>query len=173
MNHPPSHRPHQLAGITTAAGLAAAAALTLLGAPPAAAAAAADTAPPQLGRVTFSRAAVNVSGLNVVPVTVSVRLSDPSGISEIPQAMTPSPHLTLGPVPGSRSQLHPVLTRTSGSSTDGVWSATVGVPSTWNGVVRVTSVGATDGAGNVLYADRTGTRTPALRVRGTHRPADR
>ncbi|MCA2216572.1 hypothetical protein [Jidongwangia harbinensis] len=130
-----------------------------------------DTSPPQLRDLRFSRSAAQVRGLAVVPVTVSVRLTDVSGISEIPSAMTPSPHLTLGPVPGWRQEVRPVLTRTSGTARDGVWSATVQVPSTWHGTVRVTSVGAEDEAGNVLADALTPARSPALRVTGTHRPA--
>jgi hypothetical protein len=52
-----------------------------------------------------------------------------------------------------------------------VWSATVNVPSTWNGTVRITTVNVADRAGNVLNQELTGARAPALRVRGTHRPA--
>jgi hypothetical protein len=104
-------------------------------------------------------------------MTVSVRLTDASGVREIPYAMTPSPQVTLGPVPGWQKQLRPVLTRTSGTVHDGVWTATVQVPSTWHGTVRVTSVGAEDEAGNVLADELTPARSPALRVTGTHRPA--
>ncbi|MEJ3745804.1 hypothetical protein WEI85_21240 [Actinomycetes bacterium KLBMP 9797] len=104
-------------------------------------------------------------------MTVSVHLTDVSGVEEIPAAMTTSPHLTLSPVPGFQSRLRPALTRTSGTVRDGVWSATVNVPSTWNGTVRVGSVGAVDRVGNVLADEVTGARAPALRVIGTHRPA--
>ena len=134
-------------------------------------AAASDTSPPRIRAVWFSRRSVAVSGLAVVPVTVSVRVTDPSGVAEIPHSFSASPQLTLGPVPGFRSRLQPVLARTSGTVTDGIWSATVNVPSTWNGTVRVTSVGAADRLGNVRRDELTGARAPALRVRGTHRPA--
>jgi hypothetical protein len=135
------------------------------------AATATDTAPPQVEDVWFSRRSVAVSGLAVVPVTVSVHLTDVSGVEEIPFRPDGSPRLTLGPVPGPWSQLAPVLARTSGTATDGIWTATVNVPSTWNGTVRVTSVGAVDRVGNVLYREFTDARPPALRVTGTHRPA--
>jgi hypothetical protein len=95
---------------------------------------------------------------------VSVRLTDPSGVRGDPQ-------LALGPVPGHQGKLRPVLTRTAGTARDGTWSATVHVPSTWNGVVRIVSVGATDRAGNTATTALSGRRSPALRVRGTHRPA--
>jgi hypothetical protein len=138
---------------------------------PSDAATSADTTPPRVEGLWFSRASVRVSGLDVVPVTVSVRLTDASGVREVPYAMTPSPVLALSPVPGFRSRVRPVLSRTSGTVTDGVWSATVHVPSTWNGTVRIASVGAEDQAGNVLNRELRGARSPALRVTGTHRPA--
>jgi hypothetical protein len=131
----------------------------------------ADKSPPQVRDVRFSRASVKVRGLAVVPVRVSLRLTDPSGIQDNPHDMNPSPQLTIGAVPGHQSKLRPVLTRTSGTATDGTWSATVNVPSTWNGTVRIVSVGAMDTAGNELSATLSGARSPKLRVRGTHRPA--
>jgi hypothetical protein len=130
-----------------------------------------DTSPPRIRAVWFSRRSVAVSGLAVVPVTVSVRVTDPSGVAENPHGFDASPQVTLGPVPGFHSQLRPTLARTSGTVTDGIWSATINVPSTWNGTVRVTSVGAADRVGNVRRDELTGARAPALRVRGTHRPA--
>jgi hypothetical protein len=130
-----------------------------------------DRSPPQLRDIRFSRNSVKVRGLAVVPVTVSVHLTDESGVAEIPHAMTVSPQITLSPVPGWQALLRPVLTRTSGTVRDGVWTATVDVPSTWNGTVRATSVGAVDRLGNVLADELTGAQSPALRVLGTHRPA--
>ena len=140
-------------------------------APSAPATATGDTAPPRIRDVRFSRSSVRVAGLAVVPVTVSVRLTDKTGVREIPYAMTPSPEVTLSPVPGFQAKLRPVLTRTSGTVRDGVWSATVHVPSTWHGTVRVASIGAVDEVGNVLAEDLTEAESPALRVIGTHRPA--
>ncbi len=131
----------------------------------------ADKSPPQVRDVKFSRASVAVRGLAVVPVRVSMRVTDPSGVLDNPHDMNPSPHLVLGAVPGFQSKLRPVLTRTSGTATDGTWSATVNVPSTWNGTVRIVSVGAMDQAGNELSTTLSGARSPKLRVRGTHRPA--
>ena len=169
------------AGITVAVAVAGAiaAAITVAGPPPATAGSAAvrgaatpsDTSPPRLRDIRFSRTSVKVRGLAVVPVTVSVHLTDPSGVDEIPYAMTPSPQVTLGPVPGWQRVLRPVLTRTAGTARDGIWSATVNVPSTWNGAVRVTAVGAVDRLGNVLADELTKAESPALRVIGTHRPA--
>ncbi|HWG98697.1 MAG TPA: hypothetical protein VNV66_05085 [Pilimelia sp.] len=163
--------------VTVAAALAAVLAAT--GALPGAAApsaahdraAAADTAPPQVEDLWFSRDSVRVSGLAVVAVTVSVHLIDASGVKETTSGMDPSPQLTLSPVPGFRSRLSPSLTRTSGTVRDGVWSATVNVPSTWHGTVRISSVYAIDLAGNRLFHTPSGTRSHALRVTGTHRPA--
>ena len=131
----------------------------------------ADKSPPQVRDVKFSRASVAVRGLAVVPVRVSMRVTDPSGVRDNPHDMNPSPQLVLGPVPGHQSKLRPVLTRTSGTATDGTWSATVNVPSTWNGTVRIISVGATDKAGNELSTALSGARSPKLRIRGTHQPA--
>jgi hypothetical protein len=123
----------------------------------------ADKSPPQVREVKFSRASVAVRGLALVPVRVSLRLTDASGVVERPQ-------LTLSPVAGFQSRLHPVLSRTAGTATDGTWSATVNVPSTWNGTVRIVSAGAVDQAGNEVFTALTGTASPKLRVRGTHRP---
>jgi len=130
-----------------------------------------DTSPPRIAAVWFSRRTVAVAGLAVVPVTVSVRVTDPSGVAENPHSFDASPQVRLGPVPGFQSQLRPTLARTSGTVTDGIWSATINVPSTWNGTVRVMSVGAADVLGNVRRDELTVARAPALRVRGTHRPA--
>jgi hypothetical protein len=165
-----------LTHLTVAAALAGA--LVVTGSPPVQAGASADRAalvsadksPPQVRDVKFSRASVAVRGLAVVPVRVSMRLTDPSGILDNPHDMNPSPQLTIGPVPGHQAKLRPVLTRTSGTATDGIWSAIVNVPSTWNGTVRISAVGATDQAGNELVRTLSGSRSPALRVRGTHRP---
>jgi hypothetical protein len=142
------------------------------GSPPSAnEATAADTSPPRVRGIWFSRNSVAVSGLAVVPVTLSVRLTDPSGVSDRPVGLDATPQLTVAPVPGFAARLNPVLARTSGTVTDGVWSATIHVPSTWNGIVRVTSVGAVDLVGNELRAALSGVESPALRVVGTHRPA--
>jgi hypothetical protein len=131
----------------------------------------ADTTAPRLERVWFSRASVRVSGLNLVPVTVSVHITDASGITEFPRGEPASPRVVLSPLPGFRSRVRPLMIRTSGTVTDGVWSATLQVPSTWNGTVRVTEVGAEDIAGNVLTRELTGRQAATLRVIGTHRPA--
>ncbi|MET0520746.1 MAG: hypothetical protein ABW156_02045 [Jiangellaceae bacterium] len=137
---------------------------------PAGAAVPDDTTPPQVQGVSFSRESVAVSGLSLIPVRVSVRLTDPSGVVPARPGLHPAPGLTLGPVPGFQSLLRPALTRTSGTATDGVWSATVNVPSTWHGSVRVTSIDAVDAAGNVRSGALTGAPSPVLRVNGTHRP---
>ncbi|GAA3927853.1 hypothetical protein [Actinoplanes auranticolor] len=131
----------------------------------------ADKSPPQVRDVRFSRSSVAVRGLALVPVRVSLRLTDASGVLDNPHDMSPSPQLTIGSVPGFQSKLRPVLTRTSGTATNGTWTATVNVPSTWNGTVRIVSVGATDTAGNTFTTALSGARSPKLRVRGTHRPA--
>jgi hypothetical protein len=165
------HRSSEHRRRVAAVGFAGALTSVLVAGPlPAGAAVPADTTPPQIQDVSFSRESVAVSGLRLVPVRVSVRLTDPSGV--VPASPGPhlTPGLTLGPVPGFRSLLRPTLTRTSGTATDGVWSATVNVPSTWHGSVRVTSVDAVDAAGNVRSGALTGSPSPVLRVTGTHRP---
>ena len=137
---------------------------------PAGAAEPADTTPPHIQDISFSRESVAVAGLGLVPVRVSVRLTDPSGVVPARPGLHPTPGLTLGPVPGFQSVLRPALTRTSGTATDGVWSATIHVPSTWPSRVRVTSVDAVDAAGNARTGALTGITSPVLRVHGTHRP---
>lgn len=127
-----------------------------------------DTSPPRLVSVSFSRTSVAVSGLTLVPVRIQLRLTDTSGVAENATGMGPSPQITLGPVPGFQERLHPRLALTSGTARDGVWGATVNVPSTWDGVVRITSVDAVDTAGNELSVRPA---DAALRVIGTHRPA--
>lgn len=152
------HPPRRTAALATVI-----AAAVVLPATAGAAAPAADTSPPRIEEIRFSPPSVWTAGLTLVGVSVSVRLTDASGVQAAPQ-------LTLGPVPGPWSRLLPSLTRTSGTATDGVWSATVNVPSTWYGTVRATSVRAVDVAGNELAADAL-TGGPELRVTGVHRPA--
>jgi hypothetical protein len=130
-----------------------------------------DTTPPRIERIRFSPGSVVVTGLALVPVRVSVRLTDASGVADRPNGLDATPRLTIEPVAGFQARLNPVLARTSGTVTDGVWSAVVNVPSTWNGIVRVTSVGAEDVAGNQINEELSGARAPALRVTGLHRPA--
>lgn len=192
MRHPRPTREHPIPRIAAGlcAGLAVTASLLGVGSPaaadratpahqPAAAApfaaaarvTAVDTQPPRVHSVSFSRTRVKVSGLRVVPVRVAVHLSDPSGVQEVGGGLDTLPRMILGPTPGFRSRTYPALERTSGTARNGVWSATVHVPSTWNGTVRVMSVSVADRAGNVLPHWSPGAKGPKLRVTGTHRPA--
>ena len=150
-----------LSGALVATGVAPARAGTPVPGP---AVVSADTSPPRISQVRFSRASVAVRGLALVPVRVSMRVTDASGVAQ-------RPHLTLSPVAGFQSRLRPVLSRTAGTAADGTWSATVNMPSTWNGTVRIVSAGAVDPVGNEVSRPLTGAASPKLRVRGTHRPA--
>lgn len=185
MQDPRPRRSHPLIRTTIAVGLAgvlAAGAALAGGVRPAAAhqatppvaletVRARDTTPPKVHYVRFSRSSVRVSGLAVVPVRLSIRLSDPSGIQDVNQGLDNYLRVVVGPAPGFRSRVYPVLKRTWGTARNGIWSAVVHVPSTWNGTVRVTEVSVSDRAGNRLEGWRPSGKGAQLRVRGTHRPA--
>jgi hypothetical protein len=144
----------------------------LLAAPPALAAA--DDAAPVLAGITFSTDAVSVSGVDLVPVTVSVRLTDETGVevrSENADASTPAIQLE-SPAAGQTRTQYAELTLASGTAQDGVWGATIQVPSTWNGHWEASRVIAVDLVGNKLDADPRQTGLGAtLDVTGTHQPA--
>ncbi|MEU4566451.1 hypothetical protein [Micromonospora sp. NPDC023956] len=160
--------------LTTGGALAAAvpAAPAGLAAPPPAAVA--DTAPPVLGDVTVTPDAVAVSGLDLVPVTVAVRLTDESGVIEIGDGIgATSPFVILERVSGGTKYTDGAELRlTSGTAQDGVWSATIQVPSTWSGRWAVSRVRAVDGQGRELDVDPRGSGPAAeFTVKGTHVPA--
>src|SRR5687767_1356037 len=125
----------------------------LLAVPPAPAAA--DDAAPVVTGITFSTDAVSVEGVDLVPVTVSVGLTDVDGVAESVQDGFPiGPAVRLERQPaGQTREEHVVLTLTSGTAQDGVWSAVIQVPSTWNGHWEVSRVIAGDQVGNGLDAD--------------------
>lgn len=144
----------------------------LLASPPAVAAA--DTTAPTLEGITLSTNAVSVSGVDLVPVTVAVRLADDTGVVVGGQAEDAQlPNVLLEGEFDGRPRSEPVeLAHTSGTPQDGVWSATVQVPSTWDGHWEISRVQAMDDAGNQLRVDpRTVGITAALDVTGTHQPA--
>jgi hypothetical protein len=142
-------------------------------APPPALAAADETAP-VLTEVALSSDAVSVAGVDLVPVTVSVRLTDETGVEpagEMDGTNTPAISLQRRAADGGGSE-YVELALTSGTPQDGVWSAVVQVPSTWDGQWETSGVTASDGAGNRLDTDpRTAGLGATLHVTGTHQPA--
>lgn len=136
--------------------------------------AAADTAPPVLKDVTFSSDAVSVSGVNLVPVTVSVRLTDESGVVVSYQNYGEKfPYVVLVKETDGKTSTQAVeLALTDGTAQDGVWGATVQVPSTWDGRWEVSKVIADDAQRNRLDVDpRSSGITATLDVDGSHQPA--
>lgn len=144
---------------------------TVVAAP--AAVAAADTAPPVLEGITVSPDAVSVAGLDLVPVTVTAHLTDETGVevaSEIGGGNMP--FVALKRVAGGDpSTQFAELSLTSGTPQDGRWSATIRVPSTWDGQWEVSQVVAVDPAFNKLDVDPPETPDNTLDVTGTHLPA--
>jgi len=144
----------------------------LLAAPPALAAA--DEDAPVVTEVAFSTDAVSVAGVDLVPVTVSVRLTDETGVevlSEVGDANTPGVQLERRAAGQTRTE-YAELTLASGTARDGVWSAVIQVPSTWNGHWEASRVVAWDQVRNKLDADpRTAGLDATLDVTGTHQPA--
>jgi hypothetical protein len=141
---------------------------------PAQPALAADTAAPELVGVSLSRASVAVSGLRLVPVTLRVHLTDESGIEPVSsEPFVTTPVAALERISGGEPRHAGVeLTLESGTIRDGVWSAVIQVPSTWNGVWAVTYVTAWDVANNHVELDpRAVDMERRLRIRGTHQPA--
>jgi hypothetical protein len=158
--------------VRTTAVLAVAAGVAVFA--PAQPALAADTAAPELVGVSLSRTRLAVSGLGLVPVTLRVHLTDESGVEPVssePSVTTPLASLERisgGEPRGASAE----LTLESGTIRDGVWSAVIQVPSTWNGVWAVTRVTAWDVAFNHFEVDpRAAGMERRLRVRGTHQPA--
>jgi hypothetical protein len=148
-----------------AMSLALAAGAVLLGGAPASAAA--DTAPPTVDTVTVSPDDVSVSGLDTVPVTFSVHLTDQTGVEPtftMEQMRSPWIELKKG-----TTGFAVEVSLSSGTVQDGVWSATQRVPSTWNGTWQVDKVVAYDSVGN--RADVAPASPVALTVHGSHIPA--
>ncbi|MFI5832607.1 hypothetical protein ACIA5A_02895 [Micromonospora sp. NPDC051300] len=141
----------------------------VVGAP--AASAAADQAPPVLVGITVSPDAVSVSGVDLVPVTVSAHLTDETGVERSGEMDGSNlPAVTLQRAGGGEDSTQGVeLALTSGTPQDGTWSATVQVPSTWDGEWRVSRLVAVDGASNRL--DVAPSTDSKLTVTGTHKPA--
>jgi hypothetical protein len=136
--------------------------------------AAADEAAPVVTEVALSHDAVSVSGVDLAPVTASVRLTDETGVvvaSEMGDAFTPAILLARDGTDQARPA-YAELALTSGTPQDGVWSATIHVPSTWDGHWEVSRVIARDGLAHELDIDpRTVGLGATLDVTGTHQPA--
>ncbi|MGC4901797.1 hypothetical protein ACLQ2Y_20935 [Micromonospora echinospora] len=121
--------------------------------------------------VTVSPDAVSVAGVDLVPVTVSAHLTDDTGVvpsTEMDGTMVPSVALRLV---GSDRADGAELSLTAGTPQDGTWSATIQVPSTWNGTWEVSRLVAVDAAANRLDVDPPASADTTLVVTGTHRPA--
>jgi len=156
--------------------------LSPLGGGAAAAVRAQDTTPPSLVSISFSPATVTVSGLNTVPVTIRVRLTDDTGVVETKDeagAVEDAPRIDVQGIeveywaPNALEPIYrvPPLKLTSGTAKDGIWSTVVNIPSTYNGVHHATAVEAQDAAGNRLAVDpRTKGIDPTLTVFGHNRP---
>ncbi|OZV79774.1 hypothetical protein CA850_17160 [Micromonospora echinospora] len=134
----------------------------------------ADTAPPVLKGITVTPDRVSVSGVDLVPVTVSVRLTDESGVMHsVDMDGVQLPYVVLTRVPGGPAATQGAeLALTSGTAQDGVWSATIQVPSTWDGRWELSRVVAVDEGSQRLDVDpRNLPLAATLDVTGTHRPA--
>ncbi|NJP30609.1 hypothetical protein [Micromonospora thermarum] len=144
---------------------------TLVAAP--AAVAAADTAPPVLAGITVSPDAVSVAGLDLVPVTVTAYLTDETGVEKASDMGGGNmPFVALKRVAGgTASTQYAELSLTSGTPQDGRWTATIQVPSTWNGQWEISKLVAVDAAFNRLDIDPPETPDNTLDVTGTHLPA--
>jgi hypothetical protein len=141
-----------------------------------------DPPPPTVVDVQLSRTAVSVRGLQGVKVTVSVHLKDPAGVVETgnPEIPAPWPLVGLertsgGATRGAPRSTYLDLDLTSGTAQDGIWTATLLVPSTYEGTWQVSwlvAEGRDGAAGGGLYADpRTLGITRTLTVSATHQPS--
>ncbi|WP_422743587.1 hypothetical protein ACN27B_04275 [Micromonospora sp. WMMD754] len=139
-----------------------------------AASAAADQAPPVLAGITVSPDAVSVSGVDLVPVTVSAHLTDETGVEpsgEMDGSNLPAVTLLRAAGADATASQSAELSLTSGTPQDGVWSATIQVPSTWDGEWEVSRLVAVDSAANRLDVDPPASADTRLAVTGTHKPA--
>lgn len=114
--------------------------------------------------VTLNKTSVAVSGLNTVPVTVTVKGSyDP--------APTQSVNVILERTGGTGQQRTLFSTNLVRNQTTGTWSGPLQVPSTANGTFKVTGVETGPffpGSGSMT--DPTPYAGPSLAVTGTHQP---
>lgn len=138
-----------------------------------AAVAAVDKAPPVLQGITVSPDAVSVAGIDLVPVTVTAHLTDESGVEVVSEVGGGrAPYIALKRVAGGDPATQGAeLSLASGTPQDGMWSATIQVPSTWDGQWEVSQLVALDSAFNRLDVDPPDTPATKLDVTGTHMPA--
>lgn len=132
----------------------------------------ATAAEPELtvSSVSLSRSAVTVSGVNTVRVDVQVT-------AHVPLAATTETRLAVyldrqGAGGSINDLVAKDLVRTAGTGADGVWSGPLWVPSTANGLFKVTAAslwyGDPGAQGMVVPTPYDG---PALQVTGVHQPA--
>jgi hypothetical protein len=150
------------------------ASLLLIPAAPAVAAPADDGNAPVLTSIALSPTSVTVSGMQTVLVTVTVHLTDQTGVYAGTSGGDAG--LILG-TPGvyfAGVGEWAFLELASGTPQDGVWTGPVAVTSKWSGTVRPSLVAAEDENGHRLSVDPgTVVSTPAISVRSSHRPAVR
>jgi hypothetical protein len=131
-----------------------------------------DTSPPVLHSISYSQSDVTVSGLQTVNVTVSVHLTDDSGVTEFTDMDGQwYPHVYF--VDSGVSNTTVNLRRATGTPQDGVWTGVAVVTSAWkNGAVQPSRLAASDiGEANRLVVDpRTLPDTPAITVHPSHHP---
>ena len=127
----------RVASTAVAAGATLSMAVTgLVGLAPATPASASSSA--TVTSVTMSRSSVAVDGLNLVPVTFTVHINDPGGMTKtaIKGVTWWYPRLVLQKVSGNGwvPWLAVSLEKSSGTATDGDWTGKINIPSTANGV---------------------------------------
>jgi hypothetical protein len=161
-----SARPHRRVRIAIATAVVLAA--SVLSAAPVAAA---DTTPPQLVDVQLSTNTVSVSGLNSSMVVASVHLTDDVEVCASCSDMGGGsyPYVVMSRTDGKWDAR--ILTLASGTVTDGTWTTTFPIPSTYDGDWRVSEIGAFDTSLNLLDIDpSTHGMLRTLHVTGTHQP---
>jgi hypothetical protein len=117
--------------------------------------------------VTVNKTSVAVSGLNTVPITVTVKGKYDSGSSE--DAKTPV-NVILERT-GGTGQLRYLFSTNLPRLANGTWSGPIQVPSTANGTFKVTGVMTGPfypGSGSMT--DPTPYAGPSISVTGTHQP---
>lgn len=137
--------------------------LVFAAAPPALAA---DTTPPQIVDLTVIPSTVNLAGVSYTKIVISVHLQDDSGIcadcnvdaddmAAFPGYRTPLVRLdATPPVPGMFYETQfSGMRLTSGTTTDGWWTATRIATGLWNGTRPVIRIAAFDPAGNKTDID--------------------
>lgn len=124
--------------------------------------------------VTLNRSRVAVSGLNTMPVRVTVAASYPtqaqggSDVTSLTAILTRSPKVTWPGLNGLRVPLRRVGT----AQAPGTWTGVANIPSTLSGTLKVTAVTTTaardDGSDMTAPISFDG---PSVRVTGVHVPA--